>query len=104
MIVEPCMKTVARRTFLETHRMGVDFSISPRSKASLVSTLGRKAVSGVFWTAGLNVFRDFVQFGVMLVLVRLIAPESYGKFALVMAIMTFLNVLSHRVFLEYTLQ
>ena len=53
---------------------------------------------------GLNVFRDFVQFGVMLVLVRLLAPEAYGQFGLVMAIMGFLSILSFRVFLEHTLQ
>ena len=49
-------------------------------------------------------FRDFVQFGVMLVLVRLLAPEAYGQFGLVMAIMGFLSILSFRVFLEHTLQ
>lgn len=46
-----------------------------------MSTLGRKAVSGVLWTTGLNVFCDFVQFGVMLILVRLMASEAYGEFA-----------------------
>jgi polysaccharide transporter, PST family len=61
-------------------------------------------VSGVLWTAGLNVFRDFVQFGVMLVLVRLLAPEMYGQFGLVSAILGFLSVFSYRTFLEYSLQ
>jgi O-antigen/teichoic acid export membrane protein len=69
-----------------------------------VSSLRTKAVSGVLWTTGISVFRDFVQFGVMLVLVRLLAKEAYGEFGLVMAIMGFMSILSFRVFLEHTLQ
>ena len=69
-----------------------------------MSSLGRKAVSGVLWNTGLNVFRDFLQFGLMLVLVRLLAPEVYGQFGLVTSIMGFLSVFSFRVFLEHTLQ
>lgn len=69
-----------------------------------MSSLRRKAVSGVLWNTGLNVFRDVLQFGVMLVLVRLLAPEAYGQFGLVTAIIGFLNILSFRVFLEHTLQ
>src|SRR6201988_959214 len=69
-----------------------------------MSSLGRKAASGVLWTTGLNVFRAFVQFGGMLVLVRLVAKEADGEFGLVMAIMGFLPILSFRVFLEHTLQ
>ncbi len=67
-------------------------------------SLAGKAVSGVLWTTGLSVFRDFLQFGVMLVLVRLLAPEAYGQFGLVTAIMGFLTVFSFHSFLEYTLQ
>jgi len=69
-----------------------------------VSSLGSKAASGVLWYTGLNVFRDFLQFGVMLVLVRLLAPEMYGQFGLVNSIIGFINAFSFRVFLEYILQ
>lgn len=69
-----------------------------------MSSLRRKAVSGVLWTTGLQVFRDFLQFGTMLVLVRLLAPEIYGQFGLVTAILGFLSVFSFRVLLEHTLQ
>jgi O-antigen/teichoic acid export membrane protein len=40
----------------------------------------------------------------MIVLVRLLAPESYGQFGLVTSIVGFLSVFSYRRFLEYTLQ
>jgi O-antigen/teichoic acid export membrane protein len=73
-------------------------------KASDMSSLGKQAASGILWTTGLSVFRDFLQFGTMLVLVRLLAPEIYGQFGLVSAIMGFLSVFSFRVFLEHTLQ
>lgn len=63
-----------------------------------MSALGRKAVSGVLWNTGLNVFRDFLQFGVMLILVRLIMKEAYGEFGLVTAILGFLSVFSFRAF------
>jgi len=43
-------------------------------------------------------------FGVMLFLVRLLEPEAYGQFALVTAIVGFLNVFSHQTFIAYTLQ
>ena len=55
------------------------------AKTAPESSLARKAVAGVLWNTGLNVFRDVVQFGVMLVLVRLLAPEIYGQFGLVIA-------------------
>jgi O-antigen/teichoic acid export membrane protein len=69
-----------------------------------MSSLGRKAVSGVLWNTGLNVFRDVLQFGVMLFLVRLLAPAAYGQFGLVTSVMGFLSVFSFRFFLEHTLQ
>jgi O-antigen/teichoic acid export membrane protein len=72
--------------------------------AKTMTSLSQKAVSGVLWSTGLNVFRDFLQFGLMLVLVRLLAPEAYGQFGLVNAIMGFLTVFSFRSFLEHTLQ
>ncbi|HEX3743278.1 MAG TPA: oligosaccharide flippase family protein [Bryobacteraceae bacterium] len=66
--------------------------------------LAAKARSGVLWVTGLNVFRDVLQFGTMLVLVRLLAPSAYGEFSLVSSVMVFFTVFSFRSFLEHTLQ
>ena len=66
--------------------------------------LAGKARSGVLWVTGLNVFRDVLQFGTMLVLVRLLAPKAYGEFSLISSVMVFFTVFSFRSFLEHTLQ
>jgi O-antigen/teichoic acid export membrane protein len=58
----------------------------------------------VIWNAGFNVFRDLVQFGVMLVLVRLLAPEAYGQFSLVTSIIGFISIFSFNNFIAHTLQ
>jgi O-antigen/teichoic acid export membrane protein len=59
---------------------------------------------GLAWLAGLAVFREVLQFPLTVAMTRLLVPEDYGRFALVMAILTFVNVFSFRSFLEHTLQ
>lgn len=73
-------------------------------RVKLMTNLGGKARSAVIWNTGFNLFRDLLQFGSMLVLVRLLAPESYGQFAMVTSIMGFLSVLSHNNFIGHILQ
>ncbi len=68
------------------------------------TALSEKARTGVIWVTGLNVFRDLLQFGTMLVLVRLLAPKAYGEFSLISSVMVFFTVFSFRSFLEHTLQ
>jgi O-antigen/teichoic acid export membrane protein len=68
------------------------------------TVLAEKARSGVLWVTALNIFRDALQFGTMLVLVRLLAPKSYGEFSLISSVMVFFTVFSFRSFLEHTLQ
>ena len=63
-----------------------------------------KAQSAVIWNTGFNLFRDLLQFGVMLVLVRLIDPSAYGQFSLVTSIIGFLSIFSFNNFIGYTLQ
>ena len=69
-----------------------------------MSDLGTKAKSSVLWNTGFNFFRDILQFLVMLVLVRLISPSSYGKFALISSVMTFIHVFSFNTFIQHVLQ
>ena len=68
------------------------------------NNLGDKAKLSVLWNTGFNFFRDLLQFFVMLILVRLISPESYGKFALLSSIMTFIHVFSFNTFIQHILQ
>jgi len=66
--------------------------------------LAKQARSGVLWVIGLNILRDLLQFGTMLVLVRLLEPKAYGEFSLISSVMVFFTVFSFRSFLEHTLQ
>jgi O-antigen/teichoic acid export membrane protein len=66
--------------------------------------LREAARSGLFWFTGVSVFQDVLQFGVMLVLVRLLEPKAYGQSALITSIVGFLMLFSYRYFIEQTLQ
>ena len=49
-------------------------------------------LKGIAWTTGYRVFATFAQFGAMLVLVRIIPPEEYGRAGAVVGVLTMLNV------------
>ena len=66
--------------------------------------LKSKAKKAVYWNTGFNVFRDALQFGVMLVLVRIIPPEAYGQFGLVSAIIGFIGLFSFTTLITHSLQ
>lgn len=63
-----------------------------------------KAKSAVIWNTGFNLFRDLLQFGTMLVLVRILEPKSYGEFTMVSSVMAMLAIFSHNNFMAYLLQ
>ena len=63
-----------------------------------------KAQAAVIWNTGFNLFRDLLQFVVMLVLVRLLDPSAYGQFSLVTSIIGFISIFSFNNFVAYTLQ
>ena len=62
------------------------------------------ARAALVWSAGFSIFRDVLQFAVTLVLVRLLTPEAYGQFGLVISIIGFLNVFSCQSFMAHALQ
>jgi O-antigen/teichoic acid export membrane protein len=68
------------------------------------TTLGNKARSAVIWNTGFNLFRDGLQFLIMIVMVRILNPESYGEFALVTSVIGFISVFSHNNFISHLLQ
>jgi len=69
-----------------------------------MSSLSNAARSAVVWNVGFNLFRDVLQFATMLALVRLLPPASYGEFALVSSITTFIAFVTFPNFIAYALQ
>ena len=69
-----------------------------------MSTLAQQAQRGVLWNTSFSLFRDVLQFGVTLILVRYLSPDVYGQYGLVNGIIGFLYVFSFRSFVAYTLQ
>src|SRR5690349_20203016 len=67
-----------------------------------MSELAKKARTAVAWTAGLNILRDVVQFVQMLIVVRILPPEAYGKYGLSNNIIGFMMVFSAREFIAHS--
>ena len=66
--------------------------------------LVEKARSGLLWSGGFRLLQNLVQFGLILILARLLIPEEYGTYAVVAGIIGFLNVVSFESFLRHLLQ
>ena len=60
--------------------------------------------SGVFWNTGFVFTKDVLQFGLTMILARLLTPEIYGQFGFISAITTFVAAISFRNFLAHALQ
>jgi O-antigen/teichoic acid export membrane protein len=69
-----------------------------------IPELKNKLKLGLLWNTGINLFRDVLQFGVMLVMVRLLDPKAYGQFGLVNSFLAVFTILSFRPFVEHSLQ
>jgi O-antigen/teichoic acid export membrane protein len=74
------------------------------SLCSEPESISRSMKAGVLWVAALTILRDFVQFGSMLILVRLLEPKAYGQFGLVTSIIGFFTFISYRCVSEHMLQ
>ena len=68
------------------------------------SDSGARARLAVAWTTGFQFFRDLVQFGLTMALVRLLPPDAYGQFGFVTTLLSFFTLYSFREFLSHTLQ
>jgi O-antigen/teichoic acid export membrane protein len=66
--------------------------------------LTRRVHTAVLWNTGFNLFRDVLQFAVMLLLVRILSPENYGQFGLVTSIVSFIAIFSFNSFIAHALQ
>lgn len=66
--------------------------------------LGTSARASILWGGGFTLLRDVAQFGVMLILVRLLSPSDYGTAALVQSIVGVASILSSQTFSLHALQ
>jgi O-antigen/teichoic acid export membrane protein len=67
-------------------------------------SLGVSARASILWGGGFTLLRDVAQFGVMLILVRLLTPADYGTAMLVQAIVGVFSMISYGTFSLHTLQ
>lgn len=67
-------------------------------------SLRQSAQQAILWSAGLNLFRDVLQFGQMLVLVRLLEPAIYGMAGLATTVVNFIGLISFQHLIAHVLQ
>ena len=63
-----------------------------------------RARRAVAWATGFQLFRDVVQFGLTITLVRLLPADVYGQFGFLTTLLSFFTLYSFREFLGHTLQ
>ena len=66
--------------------------------------LGLRARQSVLWNTGMSLVTNVGQFGLMLVLVRILTPAMYGQFGLLMAVMGALFVFSAQGAIDFAVQ
>lgn len=62
------------------------------------------ARGAVIWGAGFTIIRDILQFIAMLILVRILTPEDYGRFAIANSIIIFFTAISAKNLVPHSLQ
>lgn len=67
-------------------------------------SLRKSAQQAILWSAGLNLFRDVLQFGQMLILVRLLDPAIYGMAGLATTFINFIGLMSFQHIITHVLQ
>ena len=75
----------------------------PATTTELPSKLGVSARASLVWGGGFTLFRDIAQFGVTLILVRLLTPADYGTAAFAQAVLGVFAVLSYQTFSGHAL-
>lgn len=70
----------------------------------VASPLASVARGAVLWGGGSNLLHDLLQFTTMLVLVRLLTPEDYGRAALAQTALILISVVSFKTFAPHSLQ
>jgi len=65
---------------------------------------GRMVLRGIAWTSLAQIVQAAMSFAAMLFLVRMIPPGEYGRVAVVLGILTFLNIFNSSVYYAHALQ
>lgn len=63
-----------------------------------------KAREALLWGGGFRVFRDLLQFAVMLALVRLLTPADYGRWGLLNSVLGFMGLVSAKTLFAHIVQ
>jgi O-antigen/teichoic acid export membrane protein len=74
------------------------------SHAQQPAALGRAARGAVLWGSGFTLLRDVVQFAMMLVLVRILSADDYGRAGLAQAVLGMISVVSFKALAPHALQ
>ncbi len=70
----------------------------------MTGSLRKSAQQAMLWSAGLNLFRDVLQFGQMIVMVRLLDPAIYGMAGLATTFINFIGLVSFQHIITHVLQ
>src|SRR5438105_4007601 len=73
-------------------------------QAEKPKSLGQAARGALLWGSGFTLLSDVVQFAVMLVLVRILSPEDYGRAGLAQTILGMVSIVSFKTFIPHALQ
>jgi len=73
------------------------------SHAQTSAALGRAARGAVLWGSGFTLLRDVVQFAMMLVLVRILSADDYGRAGLAQAVLGMMSVVSFKMLAPHAL-
>jgi O-antigen/teichoic acid export membrane protein len=76
----------------------------PLSAPVKAQGLGHSARASLLWGGGFTLLRDVAQFGVMLILVRILSPTDYGTAAFVQSIIGAVSIVSYSTFSLHALQ
>lgn len=57
-------------------------------------SLRKKTLSGVRWTASARIIQQLIQFGVIILLMRLLTPEAFGLIGMIIVITGFVGIFS----------
>lgn len=74
------------------------------SRRAIAVGLRKSAQQAMLWSAGLNLFRDALQFAQMLVLVRLLDPAIYGMAGYATTLINFLGLISFQNVVAHVVQ
>src|SRR5690349_17914379 len=74
------------------------------SQAQKPASLGQSARGAVLWGSGFTLVMDVVQFALMLVLVRILSADDYGRAGLAQSVLGMVSILSFKTWIPHAFQ